>query len=258
MVNIETLEQQYFANGYDVPYELKKGGTIFIKPILVKDYPIYEYCKDILDIRKNEINDIQIIQMTYLDFILKCLILNEEKYMFKLIQIMKLCLGEELISFDEDNGKLCLLICNKDETIRQVITSKEFDDIRKIILNQNDCNYDDRYISPDVREAYEEYCQLKYKNINSPSLEKMKAFVMCKSGFNLEQINNMQYRMFNLVYHSGVDSEIYIGQKIIQGSYKYDVKVDITHPQFEKPSDPITEMFSDAESFERKVQQVNG
>lgn len=259
MVDIELLSRLYFANGYDVPYKLKNGKEILIKPILVKDYEIYNYCKNILDINKNEINDINIIQMSYLEFLIEIIFKENAEYINHLCNIIRLCLDEQYLSFGYgQNNKLNLFICNEDKTIKHSITSKEFDDIKKIILYQNDCHYNDRYVSPDVRQAYEEYCRLKYKDVNAPSLEKMKAFVIGKNGYKLEDVNNMTYRMFYLVYHSCVDSEIYIGSKIIQGSYKYDVKQDVLHPQYEKEKDPITEMFSDAEAFENKIQQING
>lgn len=257
MVDIKTLEILYFSNGYSVPYKLKSGEEIEIKPILVKDFEIYNYAKKILEINKNEINDLNIIQMSYLDFLIS-IVLRDKGKINELCTLINLCFGEEYIYFGMKDGKSYLNICDENKNIKFTITSKDFDDIKKIILYQNDYNYNDRYISQDVRKEYEEYCKLKYKEISSPSLEKMKAFVIGKNGYKLEEINNMTYRMFYLVYHSCVDSEIYIGSKIIQGSYKYDVKKEIMHPQFEKEKDPILEMFSDADAFKNKIQQVNG
>ena len=54
MVDLKDLELKYFYNGYDVPYQLKDGNILNIKPILVKDYPYYEMAKTILEIQKNE------------------------------------------------------------------------------------------------------------------------------------------------------------------------------------------------------------
>ena len=45
-------------------------------------------------------------------------------------------------------------------------------------------------------------------------------------GKTFKDLNNMTYREFDLIYNANVNSEIYIGEKIIQGSYKYDVKED--------------------------------
>ena len=254
---LKQLEAMYFQNGFDVPYELKKGGEILIKPILVKDYSQYENSIPILQIPKNEINDIKVIQMSYLEFLINVTFVQDKSLIGCLSNLMSLCLGEEKVAIGKDKGKDCIIILDDEEKISKIINSKEFDDISKIILNQNDSNYDNRYISPDVRKAYEEYCQLKYKNINSPSLEKRKAFVISKIGYKIDEVNEMIYRVFSLVYSSCVDSEIYIGDKIIQGSEKFKCD-DVKHPQFEKKKDPITEMFGDAEAFENKIQQANG
>ena len=59
---LEFYEINYFANGLDIPYKLKKGEDLSIKPILVKDFLRYDCAKAILLISKNEINDIRIIQ----------------------------------------------------------------------------------------------------------------------------------------------------------------------------------------------------
>lgn len=257
MLDIKVLEMAYFCNGYNVPYTLKNGGDILIKPILVKDYNVYEWAKQILQINKNEINDIEIIQMSYLDFLIEKIFSKSEECTQQLQQIINLCLDEQYIAFQKSKGKNCICICDENSNVKKIINSKEFDEISKIILNQNDFNYDDRELSKDVKEAYEEYCKLKYSDIGSPSLEKMKAFVTSKTGLKLNEINEMVYRYFSLVYHSAVDSEIYIGEKIIQGSYKYKVDKNIMHPQYEKKKDPIAEMFSDASAFENKIQQMN-
>lgn len=251
-VNIELLDLMYFQNSYNVPYRLKKGGDIEIKPILVKDYPLYEWSMSVLNIKKNEINDIEIIQMSYLDFLVNKLFVQDENELHKLLNIIRLCLGYESVSFDKDKGKICLLLCNKEGIIEKVINSKEFDDIAKIILFQNDFNYDDRYINPDVETIMQEYSKVKYGDINNPTLEQRKAFVSSKIGKTFSQLNEIPYREFDLIYHSALNGEIYIAQKIIQGSYKYDVKEDIKHPLFEKKKDPYSEVFDDPSVLQNK------
>ena len=84
MVDLENLELKYFCNGFDVPYKLQNGGILNIKPILVKDYPYYEYSSNILEIRKNETDNIEIIKMSYLDFLLN-IVISKDEYKDKLI-----------------------------------------------------------------------------------------------------------------------------------------------------------------------------
>jgi hypothetical protein len=72
----------------------------------------------------------------------------------------------------------------------------------------------------------------------------------------LKEINNMTYRMFYQVYQAGIDSEIYIGEKIIQGSEKYMVKENISHPMFDKKKDPIESAFTSKEKLENKIKNA--
>ena len=55
-----------------------------------------------------------------------------------------------------------------------------------------------------------------------------------------------------MIYDACKDSETYIGQKIIQGSYKYDVKEDIKHPLFVSKKDPYEELFTDTSTLASK------
>ncbi len=244
MVDIKDLELRYFCNGFDVPYKVKEGGELNIKPILVKDYPYYETAKTILEIPKNETNDIEIIKMSYLEFLFNIINTNDI-YKDYLIKICELCLGYKKIGIVEYNKKHCIALCNDDEIIKYIITPKEFDEIIKIILNQNDAHYDNRYVSPDVKELMNEYYKVKYSNTRSPSLEEKKAFITSKIGINIDIINEMTYRYFDLVYSLSVNNDLYFAQKMVQCSYKYDVKEDVKHPLFEPKKDPYAEIFED-------------
>ena len=251
MVDLKSLELQYFCNGYDVPYKVKEGGILNIKPILVKDYPYYESAKSILEIPKNEMGEISIIQMSYLEFLFN-LIATDEKYTDCFLIICKLCLGYEKVAKQEHKNKQCLCLCDDDKIIKYIITPKEFDDICKIILNQNDANYDSRYVNPEVRELMEQYYKVKYSNSRHPSLEEKKAYVTSRTGIDIETLNNMTYRYFDLVYSSSVNSEIYIAQKMVQCAYKYEVKEEIKHPLFEPKKDPYAEIFEDTNILSNK------
>ena len=244
VVDLKDLELKYFCNGYDVPYNIKNGGTLKIKPILVKDYPFYEISKGLLEINKNEMNDINIIKMSYLEFIFN-LIMMDVSYNNALIEICRLSLGYNKIAIGNHNNKKCLLLCDDDNTVKYIITSKEFDEISKIILNQNDANYDNRYVNPEVKELMAEYYKVKHNDVRNPNLEEKKAYVISKTGMEMEKINNISYRLFDLIYNSCVNSEIYFAQKMVQCSYKYDVKEDVKHPLFEPKKDPYAEIFED-------------
>ena len=54
---------------------------------------------------------------------------------------------------------------------------------------------------------------------------------------SLQEIKSMYIRYFDLVYESLLDGDNFIADKIIQASFKYEVKDEIIHPQNRKPID---------------------
>ena len=69
MVDIENLKINYFSNEEPVPYKVKTGKELKIYPITVKEYPVYESCKSVLEIKKETVNNAEVIQMSYLRFL---------------------------------------------------------------------------------------------------------------------------------------------------------------------------------------------
>lgn len=254
---IENLRINYFQNDLPVPYKLKSGNFINIYPIKVKDYPLYEDCKVIMDINKNEINDINIISKNYLEFLVDILMADEQNgdsIKIKFATFLSLILHKKYTSI-EINNKNKYIICvqnSKNDENKICITSREFDEIRKISFYQNDSDYDDTYVSPDVKEAYEEYIKIKYRDVNSPSLEKQKIYVMSKTGYLIKDINEMSYRIFEQIYSISLQNDIYLSNKIIEASPKYDVKEKDVHPMFQKKKNKYAEIFSDTSILAKK------
>lgn len=258
MVDYELLRINYFQNDYPCPYTLKNGGTILIHPILVKDYSLYEYYRQIMEIDKNSINDFEIIQMSYLDFLVGMVFKEHKEESSKLYGLLNLILKEENILIVEKDKKYHIVITDDEDNIKYIIKSKELEEIYKITCYQNDVNYEDIRYSEDVKKAINDYYSLKYKNTHSPTLEEMKAFVISKTGILIKEINEMSYRNFFMVYESALGSETYIGQKIIQASEKYKVD-DFQHPLFTEKKSKVDEVFStDAEQFKNKINNING
>lgn len=254
MVDVEKLRILYFQNDIPVPYKLKSGYELNIYPVKVKDWGYFENSIPILTIKKNEINDINIIQMSYLQFIHEVLIPSEELYQHMFFNIMSKSLHEQIFYLDKSKGKSVVVVGGDNGEIKALINHKEFDEISKIILFQNIVDYDDRDISPEVRGLMEEYQKLKNQDLGSPTLERKKVYVIGKTGISMSELNEMTYRTFSQVYSSELESELYVAQKMIQASPKYDTgKENVVHPLFEKKKDPYEEMFVDNESFKQRV-----
>ena len=128
-------------------------------------YAFYQDNIGILCIDKNKVNDVNIISMSYLQYLVD-VVLQEAIYQQALITILNLSLGDEYtftIGHNENN-KAYLGIQKDGETLCK-ITPKEFDKISEIILYYNDRDYDGRYISEDMRKAMEDYYNIKYKDV---------------------------------------------------------------------------------------------
>ena len=69
----------------------------------------------------------------------------------------------------------------------------------------------------------------------------------------LQQINEMSYRHFDIMYDQCVANDLFFSQKIIQASEKYKVNDDeIVYPLFKK-KDTKFDFLQDADNFEKKV-----
>ena len=242
----------YFSNNKPVPFKLKYNNyVIHIKPVTVEMAAFYHDNVGILLIDKNMESSVEIISMSYLQYLIDVLFVKEE-YQRTLVTILNLSFGDEYsytMGHDE-KGKVYLGIVKNNETISR-ITPKEFDKISDIILNYNDPNFDNRYISEDLRKTMEDYYRLKFKNQRIPTLEEKKLFVSFKSGLTLKEINEMSYRHFDIMYNQCVSNDMFFSQKILQASEKYKVE-DLVYPLFKKKESRF-DVLQNAESFEKKV-----
>lgn len=68
----------------------------------------------------------------------------------------------------------------------------------------------------------------------------------------MSDVNNMTYRMFSQIFDHMVDDINFIGQKIIQGSYKYKVEENILHPLYCKEKDKYEEIFTSTGTLAQK------
>lgn len=255
VVDIEYYTNLYFSNGEDAPYKLRDGNTIYLKPVLLKNYMLYMGASEVIQLYKNEVNDIRVIQMSYLQYLIEVVFPQggeQNIYEMKLRVLLDLCLGEQYVGFVQKNDKWNIAICNEDGTIKDFITPTDFDDIMLLILNQNDAKYDNRYINPDVRKMMQEYYSIKYRDVSSPSLEKRKAYVSSKTAKSFKELGEMTIREFELVYKACLDSETYLTTKVTEASYKYEVKNPTIHPLFVKDKDPYEEAFSDTSVLKDK------
>ena len=276
MVNIDLLTKKYFSKGEPCPYKLKSDIEILIYPILVKDYEEYDSCKGVLEINKNDIGIQEFIQMSQLEYLNYLFSINEiieeekisigelQLQMFK--NIFSLCLREDYVAIARDNnGKYIVVVANKIEKIdengnkvedficKYTISNKQFIEISKIILFQNDIDYDDRYINPDVLKEYNEMLKLKYKGMREPTFEERKVFVLARYRCKLEDLNNMTKRFFDMLYSEYIKSEQYFVDVMYKTSQKFDIKENPVYPLFKPKEDKFKDLFMSTESLNSKL-----
>ena len=242
----------------DIRYKLSCGVEITIQHVKVKDWYMLESCLNLLKIYKNEINDPNVIMMSYLDYIKNICDDESTNMMFSLLitYTIKESMGN-YGGWTKSKNKNVYAITDQDKNVLFYINNKDFEDIKKIILHQNFYNYDDTYINPEIRKAIEKQRKLEMKGYSSPTLEKQKIFVMGKTGFTKDALNNMTYREFSQLYKQKVDEDIYFARNIIKSGYSCTIEGTIIHPLFQKEKGALEEILIDADSFKNKVQQVN-
>ena len=243
----------------DIKYKLLCGVEITIQHIKVKDWYMVEPCLNLLKIYKNEINDENVIMMSYLDYIKSICEEESTNMMFSLL--ITYAIKESIGNYGgwtKSKGKNVYAITNQNKNVLFYINNKDFEDIKKIILYQNFYNYDDTYINPEIRKAIEKQRKIEMKGYSSPTLEKQKIFVMGKTGFNKDSLESMTYRMFSQLYKQKVNEDIYFARNILKSGYSCTIEGHIPHPLFEKEKDILADILIDTDSFKNKVQQVNG
>lgn len=195
-INFEALARQYFYFDDLVPFPLKCGKTLEIRPVFVRDSELFIASCDVIAIDKNSTSSVEIIQMSYLEFVVKVLA-SEEVNIAKFLNIVRICLGFTHPLWKMDERKRINLY---DAEMDITITAKEFEDIRRIILYQNLLDYDDSYISPVLKNAMEETNKLKNKGYVMPNLERRIAIITAHTGLSKREQLEMSYRAHALLF----------------------------------------------------------
>lgn len=199
---IKTIISNYSSEGKPITYK-----NLTIEPIKVSDYTQFAFCHDILSADNAQYPSKDIIKMNSLEFYF--LVLLGEGYdefvgaeersvnLWKFDTICRLCLnvGYADMGFTKDDSNNILLQIKSNNTT-DTFTAEEFDFIRRVILYQNIFDYDDRYISPDMKQAIKEYYAFANKDSHTPNLEEKESVVSVVAGLTIKDMKDMTYREF--------------------------------------------------------------
>ena len=281
MDNIKEYVDKYVTLQKHVPlYNLQ------IKPVLVRDFFQFNNAKDVLNIEKNKIPNIEIIQMTYLRFLLTIMI-EQDGFKEDFLTILALSLGvkydatkrnpsfepNEILTQQTRKGESevwingwdvrfrlsddKVVLCLYDDEDLVEIDDAQFDDLRKVILFQNIYKYDDTEMSDDFRRVVEEYYRLKNKDIVLPTLEDRLMAVCVSSAYKLEELYTMPLRLFDALLEYSVDKLEYQVNKLIVNLAQGKVEgLHLSHWVYKTKKDKYSEIFTDAQDLVKKVTSI--
>jgi len=198
---------------WDEPIPYISNQEINTQPLLIYPISMYNYVEffmaiNCLLIKKNQIPDIKIISMSYLDFLLYLIESNPEGQIYgsMLAKILELSLKanpNEINVVKDENGfiklniKIKTVINNEDVINIFTINAGDFDVIKDIICYQNVPYFDDSYIDPELEKALKETEEFKNKNAKKRgSLEDQIVCVTISSFYKIDEIKNLTIRKF--------------------------------------------------------------
>lgn len=199
MVNIDLLQRAYFTFDKPVPYTIK-DKVLTATPIKLDQAETFLASIDILQHDKNSSPSVEIIQMSYLEYLVRVVQQEDKLLADKLTNILHLCWGiDEWHIALNDKGKVVIF----DQTHDVQITAKQFDEMNKIILYQNILHYDDAYVNPEFKRTMEEVDAVKNFGKEFPSLERKMYIIAAHTGITKQQQKDMTFRE-----HQGVFEEV--------------------------------------------------
>ena len=194
-IDIDFYKKAYFYFDKPVDYQIK-DKLIKIYPVAVEDSEVFLSSMNILMVDKNSSPSVDIIQMSYLEFIYKILF-QDRTNIDRFVNILKYCLhiNSPYIGFNENNKPY---LVDKENDI--LIGPKDFDNIKRLILYQNLIHYDDEYINPELKAAMSEVDELRNKGIDTPTIERRIAIITAHCGLSKKEQLQMTYRSHSLLF----------------------------------------------------------
>lgn len=246
-LNIDLYKKAYFYFDKPVEYQLKDNTILYIYPINVQDSEIFLSSMSVISIDKNASDSVDIIQMSYLDFIYKVLF-QDEMNVSRFVNILKYCLhmNKPMIGYDEKNKPYL-----DDSELGVKIGYKDFENIRRIILYQNIIRYDDEYINPEIKKMMAEVDAVRNAGIEPPSIERKMAIITAHCGISKQEQMAMTYRSHCLLFEEVYgEVEFTTTRPIMLYAGK---SGDIDHWIYKKKKDKYDGYMTDADKYSQSM-----
>lgn len=195
------------AYAFDTPITYK---TLTIYPVTMENFFEFKILVQSLLLEKN--TTIEGISKSYLEYLYSLHQQGDkEQNLMRFDALLKLCLRDETIDirYWMENKKAIFKIKN------EVFDSRDFDEIRNIICEQNSEELPDETIQKEIRDSMLEARRMRAKleNIVPPSLEDQVVCIMASTNLKPEEIAKISIRKFGqLIYrvNAKLHYEIYL------------------------------------------------
>ncbi len=180
----------------EIPYDER----ITLRPVTMKDILSFQFLSQSLTVRKNStFHEKDIIKMTYLEFLRYSLgnkklenryqIPGLSQYFLYAVQLLQLCCRDADIRLDQNTGEIYLC--------EELLTPKMFDDLRRIIIVQNDIDFDmDEFLHHDTEQRLMKARNDLNKDKNRANIEDYIDSLVIAMNTTEERIMNMTIRKF--------------------------------------------------------------
>lgn len=142
-----------------------------------------------------------------------------------------------------------------------VITSKEFDRLRQIIMYQNLPDYkDDSWVDPEVREDQQEKQRLlaKQNKTGNATIERKIVCVSAKTCYKINELYELSIRKFLILLSAVDDAMTYECTRIGLMTGIVSSKEPIEHWIYKRENDDLYGTATDADGFKNKVSGSGG
>lgn len=244
----------YVIFNKEIPYNDK----ITLYPVTMKDVLTFQFLSQSLTVRKNStFHEKEIIKMSYLEFLLYCLGNKEleaqyqipglSQYFLYAVKLLQICCQGADIQIDQQTGQVFIN--------QECITSKIFDDLRRIIIIQNDIDFDmDEFLHHDTEQRLLKARKDLNKSESKANIEDYIDSLVIAMNTTEDRIMNMTIRKFWRYIKRYQLRESYTIAKMGECSGMVSFKEPLKHwmTSFEE-EDKYKELKTDETSLKRKL-----
>jgi hypothetical protein len=254
---------------------LRCGEEILVYPTLVEDGDDYYKCINLFNFEKDKLIKIkeldtdeqrkmkiqamiELQQMSYLEFLIRIVFPQDLELLNNLARLIQIVLKENYVycyndkgqPYLDDNGKPCICVGNDKGELKYYINKTDFENLKQIILNQNNADYDNREMSDDVKEIVEMYYKAKIGDTTPPNFEKQKIYVMVKMQYTYKELKQLPLRMFLQIYNMCFDVETNLINNILKSGFQA-TEMELKHPLYQPKRDFIAEAFTSKNTIDK-------